>query len=467
MKRSVSYVLDFCERSFYKKDSYKKLFFAGIMFLSSAPSLSYGSALFERLRATPHHQADTTWTVVGAGPAGIAVVGMLLDVGVDEKAITWVDPEFNVGRMGKYYYNVPGNALAENYITFVNECQTFKEYSSESVDYLRNYYPYEACVLRIVIDALQDITDHLKTRVACHAATMEKLSFEQGEWLITLGARDSESATHTFSSHNVVLATGAHPKVLDYPCSATTLSLDMVLDKNKLKDELQETDTVALVGGSHSAILVLKYLYELQAKRIMNFYWHPISYAYDMGEGNIPDYNGLKGDVADWAFEVLEKKHPETIMRVKNTELARTSWLPLCNKIIYAIGYERNEIPCPGIKPEDLVYNDVTGAVSAEVVPAGGAVPGTAVPSSVLSGDVTGAESAENLVAPRLFGIGIAFPEKIIDPWGKEQHTIGMIDFLEYAQRIVPEWVAANQAGSKSKHLHVFHSVFDIYLVRV
>jgi hypothetical protein len=461
MKRSVSYIIDFYESCFYKKVSYKKnsykeLFFASFMLLLCAPCLSYGSALFERLRATPDHQADTTWTVVGAGPAGIAVVGMLLDVGVDEKAITWVDPEFNVGRMGKYYYNVPGNALAQNYITFVNECQTFKSYSSESVDYLRNYYPYEACVLRIVIDALQDISDYLKTRVVCHAATMEKLTFEQGEWLITLGAGLS------FSSHNVVLATGAHPKVLDYPSSATTLSLDTVLDKNKLKDELEEHDTIALVGGSHSAILVLKYLYELHAKRVMNFYWHPISYAYDMGEGNTPDYNGLKGDVADWAFEVLEKKNPETIMRVKNTELARTAWLPLCNKIIYAIGYERNEIPCPDIKPEELVYNDVTGEVSS------GAAPGTAVSSSELSGDVVGAENTKNLVAPRLFGIGIAFPEKIIDPWGKEQHTIGMIDFLEYAQRIVPEWVsAATSQVNKSKHLHAFHSVFDIYLVRV
>lgn len=410
----------------------RSISYAGIFCFLCVTLSNYGSVLYERLRGAADHHADTTWTIVGAGPAGIAVVGMLLDVGVDEKAITWVDPEFNVGRLGKYYYNVPGNALAQNYITFVNDCQTFKAYNSKAVDYLRNYYPYEACVLRIVIDALQDITDYLKTRVTCHTATMQNLQFEQGEWVVTLGVQNSESAELTFSSHNVVLATGAHPKVLDYPCNATMLSLDTVLDKNKLKEQLKENDTIALVGGSHSAMLVLKYLYELQAQRVMNFYWHPITYAYDMGEGNTPDYNGLKGDVAEWAFEILEKKNPETIMRVKNTELARAAWLPLCNKIIYAIGYERNEIPCPDINQQDLVYDDTMG-----------------------------------IVVPRLFGIGIAFPEKIIDPWGKEQHTIGMIDFLEYAQRIVPEWVCGQSNKRSCKHLHEFHSVFDIYLVRV
>jgi hypothetical protein len=226
----------------------------------------------------------------------------------------------------------------------------------------------------------------------------------------------------------VVLATGAHPKELDYPC-AQTLPLDEVLDKNKLKDQLEEQDTIALIGGSHSAILILKYLYELDAKRVINFYWHPITYAYDMGNGNVPDYNGLKGDVAQWAFDILAKKRPETILRVKNSERGRESWLPVCNKIIYAIGYERNAIPCADIDQKDLVYDDTMG-----------------------------------VVLPRLFGIGIAFPEKIIDPWGKEQHTVGMIDFLEYAQRIVPHWL--NNKHHTSKHLHRFGSAFDMYLMK-
>ena len=33
------------------------------------------------------------WAVIGAGPAGIAAVGKLLDHGVADKDIVWIDPD--------------------------------------------------------------------------------------------------------------------------------------------------------------------------------------------------------------------------------------------------------------------------------------------------------------------------------------------------------------------------------------
>ena len=58
--------------------------------------------------------ADTTthaqWTVIGAGPTGIMAVGLILDSGVPAEDIILVDRDgFEVGRMGKFYKNVPGN----------------------------------------------------------------------------------------------------------------------------------------------------------------------------------------------------------------------------------------------------------------------------------------------------------------------------------------------------------------------
>ena len=76
------------------------------------------------------HNADAEWAIIGAGPAGIIVVGLLLDLGTDPKSIIWVDPEFNVGRMGKYYSTVPGNAKTKIYIEFLQSCQTFQEANS-------------------------------------------------------------------------------------------------------------------------------------------------------------------------------------------------------------------------------------------------------------------------------------------------------------------------------------------------
>lgn len=42
--------------------------------------------------------ASYEWTVIGAGPAGIAAVGRLLDHGVAAERIAWVDPAFAADR---------------------------------------------------------------------------------------------------------------------------------------------------------------------------------------------------------------------------------------------------------------------------------------------------------------------------------------------------------------------------------
>ncbi len=250
---------------------------------------------------------DTKWTIIGAGPSGTAFAGVLIDVlqnsDMGAESITWVDPHFNVGRLGDYYYNVPGNTTAEYYIAFVNECDTFKNISSPALDYLRNYYPFECCHLSVIIDALKDITEYLKKEIKTYTDTVSKIEFQNDKWYITL------KSGKIFTSYNVVLATGSHPKVLDYTSPALIIPLDNALDKKRLSCYITPEDTVALIGGSHSAMLILKHLYELEIKRIINFYRDDISYAYDMGEGNIPDYNGLKGDIADWVFNVYEKKN--------------------------------------------------------------------------------------------------------------------------------------------------------------
>jgi cation diffusion facilitator CzcD-associated flavoprotein CzcO len=43
--------------------------------------------------------------VVGAGPAGVAVVGNLLEQ--KKSPVLWVDDEFSGGRLNKYYREVP------------------------------------------------------------------------------------------------------------------------------------------------------------------------------------------------------------------------------------------------------------------------------------------------------------------------------------------------------------------------
>ena len=53
-----------------------------------------------------------SWGVIGAGPAGIATVGKLLDKGIPAHDILWVDPYFQVGDFGRLWSQVSSNTRA-------------------------------------------------------------------------------------------------------------------------------------------------------------------------------------------------------------------------------------------------------------------------------------------------------------------------------------------------------------------
>lgn len=342
-------------------------------------------------------ESQCNWAVVGAGPAGIITIGLLMDLGISPSSITWIDPEFNVGRLGKYYASVPANTKTKLFVQFLESCKTFQECKTASFDKLLDYDQEKEYPLEIIIQPLKDISDYLVTKVQTITGNLTSLEFEKDCWHV--GISDKKIA-----AHNVVLATGSKPRSLDYPCEHE-IPLDLALSKDVLADHVQHDDCIAVIGSSHSAILILKFLTELNVKRIINFYKNPIQYAVDMGTWILHNANGLKGITAQWAREVLEKNPPANILRIYNSEQARESWLQICNKIIYAVGYERNELP-PIHGNNTITYDDKTG-----------------------------------IIAPRLFGIGIAFPEEYTDPLGNKEHRVGLNSFMDYAQRIIPEWI--------------------------
>lgn len=363
------------------------------------------------------YTADSGWTIVGAGPAAIAALGMLIDLGIPSEMIRWVDPEFNVGRMGKYYANVPGNGKTEAYIQFLNACECFKKYDSPALKTLRENDTQDRCVLSMVVGALCDLTDFLTQEVVATKASVSRVDLVNDDWNVVLDTGDS------FTTHNIVLATGSHPISLDYGVKEE-IPLDIALDKRTLKTLIDPSDTIAVVGGSHSAILLLKYMHEIGVPRVMNFYKHPIVYDSDLGEGNPTGFNGLKGSVAQWAYYTLEKEKPTSIVRIRNTPEARDAWMSFCNKIIYAIGYERNELSFLGpLANQAQSYDPNTG-----------------------------------VIAPRIFGIGIAFPEQRPSADEKPQNLIGIIDFMTYAQRVVPLWVTMRNHA----YLNKFDELFRI-----
>jgi hypothetical protein len=358
----------------------------------------YSSHLMLVSTESAYREGTAQWLVVGAGPAGIATIGVLLALGVAPKSVIWVDPEFNAGRIGQYYTTVPANNSNKQFIDFVNACAPFKECHAESLEKLRTEDPSVYSELGIIVPALQDLSAFLRTKVTSYQGWLKELHFSNETWCAKVGERNV-CACH------VVLATGSHPRELNYE-NVSVIPLDHALDKKTLATYVAPENTIGVIGGSHSGVLILRYLYELNIKKIINLYRSPIVYTIDMGGWNLNAYNGLKGSTAEWAREVLEGPNPpKNILRVYNNEASRAQYLPECDKIIYSVGYERNEIPLTE-EYQHLEYDDTTG-----------------------------------IIAPRLFGIGIAFPEYYCDPLGNEDYRVGLKSFMDYAQRIIPQWV--------------------------
>lgn len=337
-----------------------------------------------------NYEADFQWAIIGAGPAGIIAAAVLRDLGTPDNAITLVDPEFNAGRMGAFYSNVPGNAKVKDVIDFLTCSKTFQEISCPAFDILYTMDPEFEYSLKYIVEPLIAITKHLCSKLECQKATLTSLSFENDVWRVG-------TTQKIFTASHVILATGSHPKRLDYECKQEII-LDQALDKPYLATAVGKDDTVAVVGSGQSAILLLKYLTEVIVGRVINFYKKPIDF-------DNPE-SGLKGITAKWAQEVLLKKPPVNLLRLLNTPEALQAWLPICTKIIYAIGFERNEIPLIGDAAQ-INFDDRNG-----------------------------------IIGPRLFGIGIAFPEKIEDEAGNLTARIGLLSFMEYAQEILPQWLA-------------------------
>jgi len=340
--------------------------------------------------------------IVGFGPGGIIAAGALLDAGVDLADIILFDPKYQVGRMGEYYGNVPANNSGRRFIEFIGMCEAFQGVQSPAMQRLRAVDPNREHLLQVIIDPLQDISDYFRTLMDSVIGSVTDLTYEDGAWSIGVGDA-------MYRAERVILAIGSYPRSLHYDAVEQEIPFDLAINKCTLASIVQPTDTIAVIGGAHSAVLIMKFLSELPIARIINFYRHPLYY---MTTAEEQQWRGceiigdpLQGVAAAWAREVLDVDPPGNLVRVRNSETARKAWLPICTKIIYAAGFERNVMPTiTGISP--TAYNPSTG-----------------------------------VIGPHLFGIGIAFPELVDEGAGKCKFAIGLRDFMRFAQRVVSEWM--------------------------
>jgi len=343
------------------------------------------------------NNSSFSWAVIGAGPAGIAAVGKLIDHGIDPKTIAWIDPEFKVGDFGTKWRNVSSNTKVKLFIKFYEACKSFQYSSATSQFDIHHVDPEHTCLLSLAADPLQSITNTLKECVHAIPGKVIQLKLTNRHWHITL--RDNN-----IYAKNVMIATGAEPKSLLFP-DVKEIPLDIALDPEKLNSVCNEEDKIAVFGSSHSAIIIIQSLLEkCKINKVMNFYLEPLRYAVYFDDWILFDDTGLKGKTAEWARENIDGIQPEKLERIISSEENIRTILPQCDKAIYATGFQKRLIPVEGMK--SLEYNPRNG-----------------------------------IIAPGLFGLGIAFPEARQDRYGTLEYRVGLWKFMDYLNHIMPVWL--------------------------
>ncbi len=338
------------------------------------------------------------WVIVGAGTAGIAALGKLLDEGNDPQKICWIDPEFNAGDLGKSWYKVSSNTKVS---LFTDYFKTFKafEYDQNS-DSMSQLDSEKTCELSYAANTLKATTQKLIEKVQTIKGFVTQLkSGANCTWQII--GKDID--VHT---QKVILAVGSEPNALPY--STPVLPMETALNPDKLSSLDLQDKNIAIFGSSHSAVIVVQSLLKLNAN-VFNFYRSPTAYALPMSNENgnwvLHDNTGLKGQTAEWAKANLYHHSTPKLKRYYSNPENIDEFLPQCDFAIYATGFTKRHI-----KIDDLTnhtYNAHNG-----------------------------------IIAPGVYGIGIAYPEEVKDPYGHTEYNVGMYKFIKYLNRIFPIWEA-------------------------
>src|ERR1700733_9910381 len=310
------------------------------------------------------------WTVIGAGPAGVAAVGKLLDHGVAGKDIAWIDPAFAAGDIGAKWRSVSSNTQAGLFLSYLNGADAFR-FSEAPPMPLTEIDPEETCALALAADPLLWVTEQLRQRVDTFETTATALVLQSRQWRIDTEQQD-------LTSDNVILAVGATPKTLEYP-QLREIPLEVALDPEKLAKEPLENATVAVFGSSHSSMIVLPHLLRHPVEKVVNFYRSPLKYAVYLDDWIFFDDSGLKGRAAAWARENIDGVLPDRLERCLVDGPDFDERLAECDLAVYTVGLERRTLP-ETRQWGQLDYNPDNG-----------------------------------ILAPGLFGGGIAFPQRAVD----------------------------------------------------
>lgn len=330
---------------------------------------------------TPYQHA-----VIGFGIAGQLLVCELIQRGIQPNTIVILD------KTGL------GGALATDYSQVISNTPWWKTrqallvylpYSAKVIEELNVKYKENECMPLgdIAKACLQTALEAGKGCESIITTVSDMNHNEEGGWAI-------HHAFGSIDAKRVYLTHGANEKKMDIPFPQIPLTI--ALDKTLLSRVVTQTDTVVVIGLSHSGTICLDHLHALGIQTIAIYNTpKPFLFARD---GN---YDGIKEGSERIADAILRGEHSSTTQFISYGDSFKIHRaLQKVTKCIQCIGFEANPI---GI--HRLSYTHQTAVVDG---------------------------------APNRFGYGIAFPG-MTDQNGKLYADVSVLSFQEQIRRTLPQ----------------------------
>ncbi|KAK4127157.1 hypothetical protein N657DRAFT_641104 [Parathielavia appendiculata] len=436
--------------------------------------------------------------VIGAGPAGIAVVGNLFEA-LPRGKIVWIDRAFEGGSVGQFHRELPSYSPAGDYLEYARAIQTFRDISAEAqqpnaVTKLRQLEREMTCSLNYAADMLMLMTDGLlkSPRIEPVMGTVARVVRNPRirEWTVTLDTPEIgfDPNPVTFTAPIVVYCTGTHPKVTALPLPIDRLTVETALAPSRLKLLLprDEHRRVAVFGSGHTAVLVLRNLFRLAAisHRKLRIRWFTRSenlvYAepdpyYDLDEDLA---SAVKGEGVEWGADMRVKNESGGLAgeaawfartqlegeRLKGSDagqfierivlpqveeglseqereakehefMLQGGHLERVDHVVQCIGWERARLP--ELRPGLGPWRGPIGKPKKLIF---NALTGSFFPSGGKRNEVVG-----------LYGAGSAFPELVPTTKGWREPAVGIWKFMKFVNKMVPRWVQATKKGYFAK----------------
>jgi thioredoxin reductase len=349
---------------------------------------------------TPNSAFD--YVIVGAGPAGLCAIAKLIELNINPKKITWIDPQFEMGDFGTCLSagsGVPGNTTIESYLRVISAMNRILETQGLAPvlnTEIHHQNPNTTCTLNEASKPFKTLTQQFQRLVCAIKGNVTAIHETPNQVSVLIDKT-------TITANHVILATGASPKNMStikkiIDCNIAFIASEL---KRFLSDHTNIT-SVGVIGSSHSAALAVMQLLKLNCEVhhfMVGDYRYAESKTTPAGQAYTKfDNTGLKGEVARFTKDLNNKQyHRYSAQNKAQITTLLNQHESKFTHVVVAIGYETSNTLTINDQPLSSYHYNATNLT--------------------LDGFA------------RLSGLGIAFPPKIIGHEGETEYAVGVGKF--------------------------------------